>query len=295
MSFHIFIHALYKSLLFLLSGSLIHNQSNYQSIFRMKINHFSIKTSFLLLLCVLMLSLAKEGIIHCLHFFISSFLMFSLSLVSSVFTTIYSIKILVYCFLFFYYSLQLPSTIINYWFSISIIVPVFTLSSLCIDESLSLCFLLNYWLFESAALLCIDSTEINFSIIVWIAHFYAIVFVFLYSAFIYSFIKIPFNWRKGYAQRYSLILLFFKDSFSSGQTFFIPLFQDCSLICSSYFFKGPIHCIEVLNSYCYSYYHSHYLSNIQFLSFSRDRSFKIYSFVHSNNILVLSFTLLYMW
>ena len=135
MSFHIFIHALYKSLLFLLSGSLIHNQSNYQSIFRMKINHFSIKTSFLLLLCVLILSLAKEGIIHCLHFCISSFLMFSLSLVSSVFTTIYSIKILVYCFVYYNYE---------GYIIISIIVPVFTLSSLCIHESLSLCFLLNY-------------------------------------------------------------------------------------------------------------------------------------------------------
>lgn len=253
MSFHIFIHALYKSLLFLLSGSLIHNQSNYQSIFRMKINHFSIKTSFLLLLCVLMLSLAKEGIIHCLHFCISSFLMFSLSLVSSVFTTIYSIKILVYCFVYYNYE---------GYIIISIIVPVFTLSSLCIDESLSLCFLLNYWLFESAALLSIATIN-TFSIIVWIAHFYAIVFIYLWSCFCF----------KGYSQRFFIfslipkVSLFFKDSFSSGQTFFIPLFQDCSLICSSYFFKGPIHSIEVLNCYCYSYYHSHYLSNIQFICF----------------------------
>ena len=131
-------------MLFILSGSLIHTQSNYQSIFRCKINHFSIKTSFLLLVTILMLSLAKEGIIHCLHFCISSYVIFSLSLLSSVFTTIYSIKILVYCFnyVLFVYSGYL-----------SIIVPVLTLSSLLIDESLDL---VKY------------TIDCNFSIIVWI-------------------------------------------------------------------------------------------------------------------------------
>jgi len=183
-------------------------------------------TSFLLLVTILMLSLAKEGIIHCLHFCISSYVIFSLSLLSSVFTTIYSIKILVYCFnyVLFVYSGYL-----------SIIVPVLTLSSLLIDESLDLD-LVKY-------------TSAHFSIIVWIAHFYAI--------FLYYVIS-----RNPLLTLDPLILC-------SVQTFIFPLLSFCSLILSSYFFKGPIHCIEVFTGYssCYSYYHSHYLSNLQLISF----------------------------
>ena len=51
---------------------------------------------------------------------------------------------------------------------------------------------------------------------------------------------------------------------SSFQTFYIPLFQDSFLLFSSYFFKGPIYCIEVFIG---NWYYCYYFSNIQFMSY----------------------------
>ena len=85
--YHIIIHGLFKSLLFLLSGSLIHVQLNFQSIYKMRVNNLLIKISFILGVCVLILSLSKEGIIH------SSYIMISSSWVFFVFLFI--------CLLFF--------------------------------------------------------------------------------------------------------------------------------------------------------------------------------------------------
>ena len=62
--YHIIIHAIFKSLLFLLSGSLIHIQSHYQSIYKLKIKHTFIKTILLFTGSVLILSLSKETIIY---------------------------------------------------------------------------------------------------------------------------------------------------------------------------------------------------------------------------------------
>jgi len=96
--FHILIHALFKSLLFLLSGSLIHVQSNHQSLYRMKINHSFIKIIFCLAGTILILSLSKERIIHFSNYYLSSYFIFCLAIIGSVFTTIYSSKIYISCF-----------------------------------------------------------------------------------------------------------------------------------------------------------------------------------------------------
>ena len=53
--FHILIHALSKSLLFLLAGSLIHIQLNFQSIYKIKINNSLIKNLFITGLIILYL------------------------------------------------------------------------------------------------------------------------------------------------------------------------------------------------------------------------------------------------
>ena len=70
--FHIINHALFKSLLSLLAGSLIHVQLKFQSIYKIKLNNSLIKIIFLLGGSVPILSFSKEGIIHCCINIVSS-------------------------------------------------------------------------------------------------------------------------------------------------------------------------------------------------------------------------------
>ena len=109
--FHIIVHALFKSLLFLLSGSLIHTESNFQSIYRIKINHSFLSIIYLLAGSVLIVSLSKEGIIHSSNCMLSSAFVTMIALLGSIFTMIYTLKIYIYCF---YYSiLLLPSYLLT--------------------------------------------------------------------------------------------------------------------------------------------------------------------------------------
>jgi NADH:ubiquinone oxidoreductase subunit 5 (subunit L)/multisubunit Na+/H+ antiporter MnhA subunit len=62
--FHIIIHAMFKSLLFLFAGSIIHIQYHYQSINRLKTKHAIAKVVLLFGSVVLLLALSKETIIH---------------------------------------------------------------------------------------------------------------------------------------------------------------------------------------------------------------------------------------
>ena len=96
--FHIIIHALFKSLLFLLAGSLIHIQSNFQSLYKMKVNNSLIKICFLLASSVLILSFSKEGIIHSSNYLLNSSFIFIIAIIGGFFTTIYTWKIYIYCF-----------------------------------------------------------------------------------------------------------------------------------------------------------------------------------------------------
>ena len=66
-----------------------------------------------------------------------------------------------------------------------------------------------------------------------------------------------------------IIPLSFNYSFDSSSSFFIPPFQYLLLCGSAFFFKAPIHCIEVFNgvSSCYSLYHIHYFSSLQLALF----------------------------
>ena len=68
--FHIIIHALFKSILSLLAGSMIHIQYNYQSIYKIKINHSFIFIIFLLVGSVLIISLSKEIMIQSFNYII---------------------------------------------------------------------------------------------------------------------------------------------------------------------------------------------------------------------------------
>ena len=96
--YHIIIHSLFKSILFLLAGSLIHIQYNYQNIYQIKMNYKFYWIIYLLTSNILILSLSKEIIIHDIFIFINSPFSFIILNLGAVFTTIYTIKIYMYCF-----------------------------------------------------------------------------------------------------------------------------------------------------------------------------------------------------
>ena len=128
--FHILIHALFKSLLFLLGGSLIHAQSNFQSIYKMKRNNSLIKILFIAGLIVPIFSFSKEGIIQSANTMYSSTFVYVIGFVGGMLTVIYSLKIYLYCFYLSYYGV-LYSTFI---------LPMLTITSILIDQCLDSCF-----------------------------------------------------------------------------------------------------------------------------------------------------------
>lgn len=96
--YHITVHSLFKSLLFLLGGSLIHIENNYQNIYKMKTNYKLYCIIYILISNTLVLSISKETIIICIVLFISSPFSFSVLIVCAIFTTLYTLKIYFYCF-----------------------------------------------------------------------------------------------------------------------------------------------------------------------------------------------------
>ena len=244
---HILIHALFKSLLFLLAGCIIIVQSNSQSIYRMKINHYFIKIIFIMASIILILSISKEVIIHSIYYCLSSQFVFYLSFLGSVFTIIYSFKIYIYSF---YYSITSYS---SYY---SFILPFYIISSLLIDEifriitnqgSFSLFYSIDY---ESVT--CFFILDSLFSIPTLI-----ISFLVIYS-FIFNWLLIIGNYWSMVTNHCLLIIYYqYYIPFHSTTSFTIPIYQDFFLFFSSYLIKGPINWFEVftgLNS-CFSLYH----------------------------------------
>jgi len=133
--YHIIIHALFKSLLFLLSGSLIHSEYNNQCIYRLKVTYYFINISFILASSVLILSLSKECIIHYVCGILSSSFIFIILVLGGIFTMIYTMKI----YLSILYA-PLRSIYLCYLVEgrrqLSFILPLLTISSIFIDQSL---------------------------------------------------------------------------------------------------------------------------------------------------------------
>ena len=96
--YHIIVHSLFKSILFLLAGSIIHCQNNYQNIYNIKIINKFHWIIFLLASSILILSLSKELIIHDLFVMLCSPFSFIVVIIGALFTICYSVKIYMYCF-----------------------------------------------------------------------------------------------------------------------------------------------------------------------------------------------------
>ena len=96
--YHIVIHSLFKSILFLFAGSLIHIQYNYQNIYQIKTNYKFYWLTYLLTSNILILSISKEIIIHDIFLFINSPFSFIMINLGAVFTTLYTLKTYMYCF-----------------------------------------------------------------------------------------------------------------------------------------------------------------------------------------------------
>jgi NADH:ubiquinone oxidoreductase subunit 5 (subunit L)/multisubunit Na+/H+ antiporter MnhA subunit len=127
--YHIIIHALFKSFLFLLCGSAIHVQHNHQSTFKLKIKHTLIKTLFLASGCAMVLAISKESIIQSSALASSSLFFLSFVLIGSAATILYTFNIFAECL---YYSFTgLGPCIYNSFLVVALII-----STIAIDIAL---------------------------------------------------------------------------------------------------------------------------------------------------------------
>ena len=123
--FHIIVHGVFKSLLFLVSGSLIHVQLNFQSIYMMRISSISIRCSFILGSSLLIIALSKEYIINTSLYLLSSSFIWIIYSLGGLLTCFYSIGFYIYVFILFNYGSLFDyyhySSFIFIWYAMSCI------------------------------------------------------------------------------------------------------------------------------------------------------------------------------
>jgi len=97
--FHIIVHAIFKSILFMIAGTMIITFINFQSIYQMKFSSQWIGISMMLGSSILIYSISKDIIINGVVMTKSSLFMSIILLMGIVLTSIYSMKIYRYCFI----------------------------------------------------------------------------------------------------------------------------------------------------------------------------------------------------
>ncbi len=181
--FHIIIHALFKSLLFLVSGSIIHINNNYQSIYKLRNHTWNndslIKISLFVVSSVLILSQSKEAIIHSLNYYLSFNLLFIIIYIGGILTTIYTIKII---FIFIYFSFFFYFILFYY---ILLYYILFYYIMLFCFSGFFILFILLFNIYSSFFFFIIILLIIIFLIIFII---YCFIFSFLYYSFLFFFI-----------------------------------------------------------------------------------------------------------
>lgn len=118
--YHIIVHALFKSLLFLNCGSLIHINLNYQTLYKIKSFNIIIKSLFIICYILLILNYSKEGIISFLNYNLSNFIVIYITIIGILFSFVYFFKL--YVFLFNYNLYIYFNSFILIFYSLTILI-----------------------------------------------------------------------------------------------------------------------------------------------------------------------------
>ena len=247
--FHIIVHALFKSILFLLAGSIITIHSNHQSITRIKFNHYFIKITFITMSIILISAISKEAIINSLYFDLSSCFIFSLSFLGCLFTILYSFRIYFY---FFYYYVS------SYSSYLSFLLPFLSITALLIDE-----LLLNH---------CFSFFSIIGSLLAWclVISLMLLIYSIRFLYVIEDSFKVSSNLIYSLHNLISIL--------PNTTSFWIPVFQSIFINYSSYFIKGPLFLFEVFS-----------LNSFNWISFNINSLFLSYYSFPAMLILILLF------
>lgn len=235
--YHIVVHAVFKALLFVLAGSLIHVNHHYQSTNRLKTKQSTVKAVLLFSGGVLVLAVSKETIIHASNSCFSSSFVALLLVAGSLFTLVYSFNIYSSCFRYSCssFSCRRPSARSPAALFYSFILPFLLVSSIFLDVfldfSLSLGLGSLFYAVDRSALAPPAAIVSHFAIV---------------SAVVLS----RFNGTVAGP--------------TSNSSLSVPIHQDLFVFMSSYFIKGPANLLEVIacSSQCYNLWHIHYYNTL---------------------------------